>query len=132
MKRMNSQLPLAYRWFLAKGLTNWQPWYFLDTEPRDIAVLERLKHEFQLETAADFEVYLFARRQDMDDFAFFVMKDGVIEDKVVCIHLSFAGKLELQKPLRYDAITRTFMQWVREIVLPEVEDWMSKEDLNDE
>ena len=135
MKKDN--FPLAYRWFLAKGLTNWQPWYFVDTDATaqdgpDFASNQFATTAFQLETGADFDVYLFARRQDMDDFAFFVIRDGKIEDKVVSIHLSFARRLELSNPLRYDQISQGFTQWLRESVLADVGDWMSEEDMYDE
>jgi hypothetical protein len=133
----SSNFPLAYRWFLAKGLTNWQPWYFIDTnatsqsEP-DFAANQFARKAFHIETGADFDVYLFARRQDRDDYAFFVVRDGKIYDKVVTIHLSFAEKLELPSPLRYELVVQGFSQWLRETVIPDVEDWMSEGDMYDE
>jgi hypothetical protein len=129
---MNHLLPLPYRWFLNKGLTNWQPWYFVDLDSPSRETTDFLQQQFLLESGADFDVYLFARRQDMDDFAFFVVKDGVIEDKVICFHLSFAKKLELAVPLQYSNINRTFLQWIEKIVLPEVAEWISEEDLDDD
>ncbi|MFJ2990673.1 hypothetical protein ACIPF8_22650 [Collimonas sp. NPDC087041] len=133
----NNYFPLSYRWFLAKGLTKWQPWYFIDT---DFSVKEApncvenqfATRAFKVETGADFDVYLFARRQDMDDYAFFVVRDGKIEDKVVSMHLSFAKKLELNEPLRYSEIKQSFVQWLREIVIADVEYWISEEDMYDE
>jgi hypothetical protein len=67
----------------------------------------------------------------MDDFAFFVVRDGRIEDKVVTMHLSFAEKLELSSPLRYDEISQSFTEWLRETVIADVEGWMSEDDLDD-
>jgi hypothetical protein len=102
--------PLPYRWFIVKGLTKWEPWYFLDTSETvtEAPVFdernEPFAREFKLETGADFDVYLFARRQDMDDYAFFVFRDGKIEDKVISIHLTFSKRLELRNPLRYSTI----------------------------
>jgi hypothetical protein len=64
-------LPLAYRWFIRKGLTNWQPWHFVDTvetlqhAPR-LADNENFARAFKIETRADFDVYLFGRRQDRE------------------------------------------------------------------
>lgn len=128
--------PLAYRWFLAKGLTNWQPWYFIDTDATvqgkpDFAANQFASNAFQAETGADFDVYLFARRQDMDDFAFFVVRDGKIEDRVVTIHLSFAKRMEFASPLRYDQTGQGFTQWLRETVIADVEDWISEEDIHE-
>jgi len=133
----NACFPIAYRWFLAKGLTDWQPWYFVDTDESvqnspDHAANQFAARAFEMETGADFHVYLFARRQDMDDFAFFIVRDGKIEDKVLSIHLSFANRLELAAPLRYSEITQTFTQWLRETVIADVEDWISEEDMYEE
>lgn len=128
--------PIAYRWFLAKGLSCWQPWYFTDTSLSVQGAPKFSENEFALrafkqETGADFDVYLFARRQDMDDYAFFVVKDGMIQDKVVSIHLSFVKRFELIAPLRYLDVHQTFTQWVREVAISDVEDWMTEEDMVD-
>ena len=129
-----SHFPLAYRWFLIKGLSDWQPWYFIDTpetverEPQFLDN-QNFARAFRTETGADFDVYLFARRQDMDDFAFFVVQNGRIEDRVVRIHLSFSNRFELRDPLRYSDPKFTFIEWVREEVISDVSDWMSEEDL---
>ena len=128
--------PLSYRWFISRGLTSWQPWYFIDDQQSlrldpDFSKNDFAVRAFKTETRADFDVYLFARRQDMDDFAFFVVKDGKIEDKVVTIHLTFAKKLELKAPLQYGQVTRSFVAWMREDVIPDVEDWMNEDDLPD-
>ena len=72
------------------------------------------------------------RRQDTDDFAFFVVRDGTIEDKVISIHLTFAKVLEVRNPLRYPAIEYTFIQWLRKEVIPDVADSMSEVDMHDE
>jgi hypothetical protein len=133
---MTLNFPLPYRWFITKGLTNWQPWSFIDSiasisSPPDLNANTFLTSAFKTETGADFGVYLFARRQDRDDFAFFVVKDGVIENKVVSIHLSFADKLELRRPLRYGDIGGDFGAWIQTTVIRDVDDWMSEDDLND-
>jgi hypothetical protein len=128
--------PLAYRWFLSKGLTDWEPWYFTDDaasvqQRPDFSKNEFASRAFAVETGADFDVYLFARRQDMDDYAFFVVRDGKIEDKVMTIHLSFAKRFELKTPLLYSQVHRRFMQWVGEVVVADVADWMSEDDIGD-
>ena len=56
----------------------------------------------------------------MDDYAFFVVKDRIIQDKVVSIHLSFAKQLELKAPLQSADISTTFAKWIRSVVLPNV------------
>ena len=135
----SAKLPLAYRWFLNKGLSNWEPWYFMEnagatTVDVDVSQEAAMARQFMIESGAeDFGVHLFARRQDCDDFAFFVVKDRVIEDRTINWHLSFANKLELKSPLRYgDLTSRSFIEWVRDTALPDVEDWMSEEDMSDD
>jgi len=132
----NQPFPLSYRWFISRGLTLWQPWHFVDDghsirQNPDFSKNDFAVRAFKTETGADFDVYLFARRQDMDDFAFFVVKDGKIEDRVVSIHLTFVKKLELKAPLRYEQVTRSFVAWIREDVIADVEDWMNEDDLQD-
>lgn len=134
---MTAYFPLAYRWFIVKELTNLEPWYFSDDKasvqlPPDWSKSEFAIQEFKTETGADFDVYLFARRQDCDDYAFFVVRDGKIEDRVVLIHLSFAKKLEVKSPLRYEQNYPTFMRWIRNHVIVDVEEWMSEVDLFDD
>jgi hypothetical protein len=125
-------LPLAYRWFLARGLRDLRPWYFVDA-PGRLSTADELRfatRQFELETAADFEVRLFARRQDMDDFAFFVVRDGIIEDRVISTHLTFARGFDRPSPFRYAALPDLrFMRWLGEEVLTDIDEWMSEEDL---
>lgn len=130
-----NHFPLPYRWFLIKGLSNWQPWEFIDT-PESVereplwSENVNLAHQFKTETGADFDVYLFARRRDMDDFAFFVIREGKIEDKVVRAHLSFANSAEVGRPLRYPDVKLTFLEWIRQEAIWDVADWMSEENLH--
>jgi hypothetical protein len=132
---MAYRFPLAYRWFLARKLTDLEPWYF--TERGKPALAEapistsesNFARQFRVETGAAFDVYLFARRQDRDDFAFFVVDGTDVLDKVVTIHLSFSQRMEQKTPLMVEEVTRSFADWVREVVLPDIEDWMSEEDL---
>lgn len=131
-----SAFPLAYRWFLARSLIDWQPWYFIDSNesiqrPPDFSRYASLAREFKLETQADFDVYLFARRQDCDDFAYFVVDEGVIQDQIVTMHLSFSGRLEMKAPLTRADVKHDFTSWIRHIVVPDVQDWMSEADMYD-
>jgi hypothetical protein len=132
---MAYRFPLSYRWFIARNLTNFEPWFFtelgaplLGEGQRSIGAIN-LERQFKLETQATFDVYLFAKRQDRDDFAFFVLEGGDILDKVVTIHLSFSQTMELKAPLVIGDVTRSFANWISDVVVPDVEDWMSEEDL---
>lgn len=127
-------LPLAYRWFLAKGLTDWEPWYFMDSADAleagaDLNRNGFAQRAFAAETGAEFGVYLFARRQDRETFAFFVVGDGTILDRVVSIHLSFSGRAELATPLRVDDVGMSFLDWVGTVCLRDVAEGICEEDL---
>jgi len=122
-------LPQAYRWFIAKELTNWEPWYFVDRHELQETSQSYFSDVFKNETHADFDVRLFARRQDRDDFAFFVSRNGMIEDRVVTIHLAFCNRFELHEPLRYTNVTQTFLGWIRDTALADVAEWISEEDM---
>jgi hypothetical protein len=128
--------PLPYRWFLTKGLVNLEPWSFIDDVgslaiPPDFAKSQFFQDRFKLETGADFDVYLFARRQDMEDFAFFAVKDGQILDLVIPIHLTFSGNKDFERPLRLPEISLTFMQWIKRDVIADIEAWQSEEELGE-
>lgn len=68
--------PISYRRFIAKGLTKWQPWYFIDTietigcEP-ELSTNDFFHQVFKKETGADFDVYLFARKAGPRGFRLF-------------------------------------------------------------
>jgi hypothetical protein len=130
---MSSALPAAYRWFLLRGLTDWTPWRLQDDSsavnaPTNFERSKYFQHQCKIETGADFDFYLFARRQDREDFAFFFCgPDGRVEDSTITIHLSFSGRLEFTK----GALTRpagnekvSFIQWIRAIATEDMQDWI--------
>ena len=100
---MSVRLPRIYRRIIVSGYTLWAPWYLEDdgasvAQPADFARNKFFQYAFRTETGADFDVYLFARRRDREDFAFFsVAPDGSIEDSTYTVHLSFSGKFEFYK-----------------------------------
>jgi len=113
---MASRLPRIYRRLIARGHTNWEPWSFEDDAasvltPIDLAKNAFFQKAFRKETGAEFDVYLFSRRGDRDDFAFFsIADDGSIENSTFTRHLSFSDKFELskgalQRPARGEEVT---------------------------
>ena len=135
---MAYRFPLSYRWFLARNLVDLEPWYFTERggpslgELQTFARDDNFARQFKLETGATFDVVLFARRQDRDDFAFFAVEGSEVLDRVVTIHLSFSQRMELKTPFMIEEATRSFTDWVRDIVLPDIADWMTEEDLMSE
>lgn len=107
-------LPFAFRWAVANGLTTFTPWSIL--ESREVA--EALTREFRLETGRD--VWVFARRCDMDDVAAFEVIGGEVQDRVLFAHLSWK-----QAPDPYVAVEpyAGFWAWLTERAIPDMVEW---------
>lgn len=126
-----TRLPRLYRRLIANGMTTWGPWYFIDDEasilaPADLQKSDTLQRQFKMESNAGFEVYLFARRQDQDDFAFFhVDKNGVVRDSVHLTHLAFSsGPNDLTpKHVVEHEHKANLMGWLRDVAVPDMMDW---------
>lgn len=87
-----------------------------------------LRAEYKLETNRD--ILPFARRQDNDDIAGFVIQGGVVQKEVYSVHLTWKGKVEQEGyPIskRFDNL----FDWVSEVLLVDTIDWISEEEIND-
>lgn len=126
-----SKLPRLYRRLIADGMTTWGPWYLIDDAesilaPVDMQKNGSLQRQFRMEANAGFEVYLFARRQDQDDFAFFhVDKNGVVQDSVHLSHLAFSsGPDELTPKHVVEHKHQSDLKgWLRDVAIPDMMDW---------
>ena len=117
------KLPIEYRWFKANGFRGFVPWYLIEEPGQD-----GLRIEYQKETGEDF--YPFAQRQDRDDVAGFIVVNDEIQSAVVSVHLTWIGKREKEGfPGRI--IHKDMFEWLKNEVLPDTEEWMSEEDLED-
>jgi len=117
------ELPIEYRWLKAHRFEGFLPWWFIDNPGQ-----EGLRVEYQKETGEDF--YPFARRQDCDDVAGFKVVNGEIQKEVVSVHLTWAGKREVEGfPVK--VVYKDLFEWLSQEVLPETADWVSEEDLAD-
>ena len=63
--KINPNWPNALRWFLAQNLSSFTPWHFIQ-EPTEC---EFAANAFRREDIHKGNVFVFARRQDCDDFA---------------------------------------------------------------
>ena len=115
-------LPLAYRWAVVNGLTSFTPWHVIDSEER-VAFFRR---EFEAETGID--CWPFAQRQDMDDVAVFVVEDGAVQDRVIAVHLSYKGALDLHVRQHHFP---DFWAWLSQMVLPEMATWATEADISE-
>ena len=117
------KLPIEYHWLRAHKFIGLLPWWFIAPSDQDY-----LRLEYQKETGDD--IYPFAKRQDRDDIAGFKIIEGKVKSTVISVHLTWAGKREVDGfPLikEYPDI----FNWLTEEVVPETIDLMSEEDLLD-
>ena len=117
------KLPLEYRWLKAHNFEGFTPWYIVEPEKS-----EGIRKEYQLETGND--IIPFARRQDNDDIAGFDVINGNPTSKVLTVHLTWSSKNESNG---YPIIktSENIFDWIKNVVIPATEDWMSEEDLED-
>jgi len=123
---MKEQLPLLYRWVRAHGIDRLTPWYFL--EPTDTEHIQGLRREYRAEVGGAKDIYPFARRQDNDTIAGFLVEGGALTEAVVTAHLTWTGKEELPG-FPGEEQHATFAQWFLNVVLSDAREWMSEEDL---
>ncbi len=119
---MSLKWPLSYRWARANGVRKLVPWHFMDGDeglPAD--------NQFKKERTDLRVVRTFARRQDCDDFAGFLVVDGQTTDRVVCFHPSFAGT---PNEFMIDREFENFWAFVTEVVIPDTQDWSTEEDIS--
>ena len=118
---MKTDWPISYRWARANGLSKLVPWHFLDD-------LEGLSADAQFlkERTDSREVRTFARRQDCDDFAGFLIIDGLISGHVIYFHPSFSGtRNEYMISGEYDS----FWSFFKDLVIRDTIDWESETSL---
>jgi hypothetical protein len=114
-------------------MSTWGPWYLVDDAtsikaPANLSRHESIQNQLRREANAAFNVYLFARRQDQDDFAFFyVRSDGVVDDSVIASHLTFPSGPNHDTPtIPVDHVHRMNLeQWLKDIAIPEMMDWLA-------
>ncbi len=91
----DSSIPLPLRWIRAHGITSITPWHFLDNAD----TVSRLRNQYRSEVSAGSQPISdclpFAKRQDCDDIAAFVVADGIVTGEVIDVHLTWAPKPEL-------------------------------------
>ncbi|HCQ45851.1 MAG TPA: hypothetical protein DIW53_03235 [Achromobacter sp.] len=121
--------PNALRWFLSQGLTRFTPWHFL-SDASDFAFASRA---FQREDVSGGEVFVFAGRQDCDDFAGLLVVDGRITDRVVYFHPVFADSSQ-PSPRTWNIVCDAYedvFDFVKARVIEDMKDWALVEDAAD-
>jgi hypothetical protein len=84
--------------------------------------------QFKKERIDSREVRTFAKRQDCDDFAGFLVVNGVTTDRVLYFHPSFTST---RNEYMITSEHEDFWEFFRDVVIPDTKDWGSKADLKD-
>jgi hypothetical protein len=126
--KINPTWPNALRWFLVQELNSFTPWHFI-TEPDELAGVAQTFHR---EDVHDGHVFVFARRQDCDDFAGLEVVDGQVTNRVIQFHPTFSRSMP--SPKEWHITVRTFedvFDFVSSRVIPDMKDWAVEEDADD-
>jgi hypothetical protein len=84
--KIDSRWPNSLRWFLTQNLSSFTPWHLIQ-EPSEC---EFAANAFSREDIHKGRIFVFARRQDRDDFAGLEIVGNEITDKVIYFHPVFA------------------------------------------
>ncbi|WP_322405472.1 hypothetical protein [Massilia luteola] len=126
---IESAWPNSLRWFLTQGLTSFTPWHFMQT-PDEMAFAA---NAFRREDVSNGEVFVFARRQDCDDFAGLELVGGRVTEKVVYFHPVFSDSSK-GSPRTWNIVITTYedvFEFVAQRVVPDMKDWALTEDARD-
>ena len=129
--KIDSRWPNALRWFLSQNLSSFTPWHLIEN-PSDCEFAAKV---FRREDINKGEVFVFARRQDCDDFAGIEIIEGKFTNKVIHFHPVFASSstTELQKR-GWNIVCGVFddvFDFVAKQVVPDMKDWALVEDASD-
>ena len=125
--KIKSNWPNALRWFLVQNLESFTPWHFIENE----GDFEFAANAFQRESLGDSRIFVFARRQDNDQFAGLEIVDGNITDKVIVFHPSFSTS---SNEKHWDIVNQVFgdvFEFVSEQVIPDMKMWALTEDASE-
>lgn len=127
--KIDPEWPNALRWFLSQGLTRFTPWHFLS----GASDFEFASRAFQREDVSRREVFVFASRQDCDDFAGLLVVDGRITERVVHFHPVFSNTSK-PSPRTWNIVLHCYddvFDFVRAQVIGGMKDWSLAEDAAD-
>ena len=128
------ELPVSYRWLIAQGVTRLCPWNIW-TGAKYQELSKSIRAEFLKEisppnTSLITDIVPFASAQHMDDYAAFIIEEGVITEKVVMVHLTFSGvSEEIGYPSRQ--VFQNLWEWLIKEIIPETADWADEDELAD-
>lgn len=123
-------IPVSLRWLLAHNITSITPWHFIS----DDAVVKSLRKQYRLEVSGGSQPIAdclpFARRQDCDDVAAFIVSpEGKCTDEVIDVHLTYSKGPEapgFPNLVRHE----TFWEWLKSAIDDSAE-WATEDELRD-
>ncbi|RXR31248.1 hypothetical protein EQG68_10195 [Flavobacterium piscinae] len=115
------EIPTSYIWFLKLKLTKFIPWQFDIELNLNSVINQRFKEEHSLNR----EVLTFGKRQDMDTFAGFEIKNGKVCENVVVFHLSFQKNTSDWNIIENEY--SDFFEFIQNKVLPEMKECIKDE-----
>ncbi|MGF1733579.1 hypothetical protein [Photobacterium kasasachensis] len=127
LENIDLQWPNALRWFLVQNSMHFCPWHFL-SEPSEF---ESAANAFANEDINKRKLFVFASRQDNDDFAGLEIVNGQITDTVIVFHPSFSSNKSERSWNIVDAEFEDVFEFVSNHVIPDMKDWAFTEDAAD-
>jgi len=95
--------------------------------------MEFAANAFRREDLQRGEVFVFARRQDREDFAGLELENGAPTDKVVYFHPVFSNG-STDSPRTWNIVVATYpdvFDFVAQCVVPDMKEWALEEDAGD-
>jgi hypothetical protein len=124
---IDSNWPNSLRWFLVQNTENFCPWHFL-SKPKEF---EFAAKAFANEDIKNRTTFVFASRQDNDDFAGLEIVGGTITDKVIVFHPTFnSGKSERSWNI-VDTEFNDVFEFLSNHIVPDMKDCSLTEDASD-
>tara|TARA_R110001592_G_scaffold360807_1_gene669873 strand:+ start:69 stop:461 length:393 start_codon:yes stop_codon:yes gene_type:complete len=125
--QVDNNWPNALRWFLCQNLSQLTPWHLLERATE----FDSAANAFEREDVKCRKVFVFASRQDNDDFAGLEIIDGKISDTVICFHPVFSsGESKREWDITDQQYVDVF-EFVAKQVIPDMKDWAITEDAAD-
>ncbi|MBN1186807.1 MAG: hypothetical protein JXB49_31305 [Bacteroidales bacterium] len=127
LSKINSNWPNALRWFLIQNLHSFTPWHLIS----NVDDFKGAAKAFEREDIKNRKVFVFASRQDCDDFAGLEVVDGKITDKVIYFHPVFSSDVSDRN---WDIVCSQYedvFDFMSKQVMDDMKDWALTEDAND-
>lgn len=125
--KVNKKWPNSLRYFLVQGLHSFTPWHIFDYEEEFASAASA----FEKEDVDSRKVFVFASRQDNDDFAGLEIVDGKITDKVIHFHPTFSSSESNRSWNIVDGEFSDIFEFMSKQVMPDMKDWALTDDASE-